>query len=101
MLPCDAWRRSVAHAACMPEGQRLPAPLCTTVSHAGSDHAAGSASQLSASAAIWPTLHSTPQCSGVTMGETLQRLGPSLELTPMQQSAFVKPHSIMYQLDGE
>ena len=40
-------------------------------------------------------------CSGVTMGETLRRLGPSLELAPMQQSAFVKPHSIMFQLDGE
>lgn len=41
------------------------------------------------------------QRSGVTMGETLRRLGPTLELTPMQQSAFVKPHSIMFQLDGE
>lgn len=34
------------------------------------------------------------------MAEALQRLGPSLELAPMQQSAFVKPHSIMFSLDG-
>ncbi len=46
-------------------------------------------------------LHVQTPCSGVTMGETLRRLGPSLELAPMQQSAFVKPHSIMFQLDGE
>lgn len=45
--------------------------------------------------------HGMTSLSGVTMGETLRRLGPSLELTPMQQSAFVKPHSIMYQLDGK
>lgn len=38
--------------------------------------------------------------SGVTMAEALHRLGPSLELVPMQLSAFVKPHSIMFTLDG-
>jgi hypothetical protein len=34
------------------------------------------------------------------MAETLQRLGPEVELAEMQGSAFVKPQSILYQLDG-
>lgn len=38
---------------------------------------------------------------GVTTAETLQRLGDSLELAPLQQSAFVKPHSILFELDGK
>lgn len=46
-----------------------------------------------------PILPPAP-CSGVTMAETLSRLGPRLELAPMQESIFVKPHSIMFDLDG-
>lgn len=35
------------------------------------------------------------------MADTLQRLGAGLELAPLERSAFVKPLSILYQLDGE
>ncbi|EFN53752.1 hypothetical protein CHLNCDRAFT_58436 [Chlorella variabilis] len=35
------------------------------------------------------------------MADTLQRLGAGLELAPLERSAFVKPLSILYQLDGK
>ena len=51
-----------------------------------------------------PCLHTLsaflPRSQGLTMAATLQRLGPGVELSPMQQSAFVKPHSVMFSLDG-
>lgn len=34
------------------------------------------------------------------MADTLRRLGDGLELAPLEKSAFVKPVSILYQLDG-
>ena len=34
------------------------------------------------------------------MAETLARLGAGVTVAPMEASAFVKPHSIYYELDG-
>ncbi|KAL4857064.1 TVP38/TMEM64 family membrane protein [Chlorella vulgaris] len=56
-------------------------------------HAAGSAD--------WYRHGMTSLSQGVTMAETLRRLGPEVELAEMQGSAFVKPQSILYQLDGK
>jgi hypothetical protein len=34
------------------------------------------------------------------MDRILQRLGPKFEEVPIQESAFVKPASILYEMDG-
>jgi hypothetical protein len=41
-------------------------------------------------------------CSqGLTMADALRRLGSSgVQLVPLEQSAFVKPQSILFELDG-
>ncbi|KAL6771115.1 hypothetical protein ACKKBF_B33975 [Auxenochlorella protothecoides x Auxenochlorella symbiontica] len=41
-----------------------------------------------------------PMVGGDPMQATLRRMSSGVELQPMQSSAFVRPYSIMYQLDG-
>ena len=36
----------------------------------------------------------------MTMAHTLQRLGTSLEVGPQTQAVFVKPQTVLYEMDG-
>lgn len=40
-------------------------------------------------------------CAGSTLETTLQRLGSQFQEVSIQESAFVKPASVLYELDGE
>jgi hypothetical protein len=49
-----------------------------------------------------PAFHTAMFAAATTVEKTLQRLGSKFEVVPLPgDSAFVRPASIMYELDGE
>lgn len=55
-----------------------------------------------ASESEWYRHGMTSLSQGITMSDTLRRLGNSeLQVVPLERSAFVRPQSILFQLDGK